>query len=140
MFKHRRYCRGKLRCKWNHLESPFFAVFFVPLNSGIKGLFITNSSSIQQRIRFFTPVIVDIFRRTPIQHTLHMLMLIIRIKIKFGGSRDGYMLDRFLSTFILHVKKRLSEKHFLMLCLNYFFSEQQSQLVNLNDYLILCSN
>ena len=79
-------------------------VFFVPLNSGIKGLFITNSSSIQQRIRFFTPVIVDIFRRTPIQHTLHMLMLIIRIKIKFGGSRDGYMLDRFLSTFILHVK------------------------------------
>ena len=105
MFKHRRYCRGKLRCKWNHLESPFFAVFFfVPLNSGIKGLFITNSSSIQQRIRFFTPVIVDIFRRIPIQHTLHMLMLIIRIKIKFGGSRDGYMLDRFLSTFILLVK------------------------------------
>ena len=106
MFKHLRYCCGKLQCKWNHLESPFFAVFFVLLNSGIKGLFITNSSSIQQRIRFFTPVIVDIFRRTPIQHTLYMLMLIIRIKIKikFGGSRDGYMLDRFLSAFILHVK------------------------------------
>ena len=32
--------------------------------------FVTNRSSIQQRMRSFTPVVVDSFSRTPIQHPL----------------------------------------------------------------------
>ena len=48
----------------------FFWIFYVPLNTDIMSHFATNCSSIQQRMRSFTPVVVDRFSRTPIQHPL----------------------------------------------------------------------
>ena len=45
-------------------------LFYVPLNTDIMSHFVTNRSSIQQRMRSFTPVVVDSFSRTPIQHPL----------------------------------------------------------------------
>ena len=45
-------------------------LFYVPLNTDIMSHFATNCSSIQQRMRSFTPVVVDSFSSFPIQHPL----------------------------------------------------------------------
>ena len=71
MLKHGRDCPGKfsratLRV---HVFAGFF--FYVPLSTDIVSRFITNSSSIRQRMRFgFTPVVVNSFSRTPLLHPL----------------------------------------------------------------------
>ena len=58
-------------------------LFYVPLNTDIVSHFVTNCSSIQQRMRSCTPVVVDSLAGPQSNILYYMLMLIMRMKRKY---------------------------------------------------------